>query len=169
MTIAFICAGSNLGDRVGYVQQANNLLNYTEGITVLTSSSLYESEPVGYKEQEWFVNAILQIETTLTPLELLEVCMRIEKQLGRVRDPENQWGERTLDLDILFYDNRIINEESLQIPHPRVHERAYALVPMLEIDPDFAHPTIKKTIYEMHSELEEPEEVYLYGTRGIDF
>ncbi|OGI00004.1 MAG: 2-amino-4-hydroxy-6-hydroxymethyldihydropteridine diphosphokinase [Candidatus Melainabacteria bacterium GWF2_37_15] len=169
MNTAFICAGSNLGDRVGYLQQANNLLNYTEGITVIMSSSLYESEPVGYKDQEWFVNAVLHIETTFTPLELLEVCMRIEKQLGRVRDLENQWGERTLDLDILFYDNKIINEDSLQIPHPRVHERAYALVPMLEIDPDFVHPKLKKTICEMHSELEEPEEVYLYGTRSMDF
>ncbi len=169
MNIAYICAGSNLGDRVGYLQQANNLLNYTQNIKVVESSSLYESEPVGYTDQEWFVNAVMLIETTLSPQELLVECLRIEKQLGRVRDPKNRWGERTLDLDILFYGDKVIEEESLQIPHPRMHERAYALVPMLELNPDFVHPAIKKTVFEIHSELENPEEVYLYGTRGINF
>jgi len=169
MSTAYICAGSNLGDRVGYLQQANNLLNYTQNIKVVESSSLYESEPVGYADQEWFVNAVMLIETSLSPGELLAECMRIEKQLGRVRDPQNRWGERTLDLDILFYNDSVIEEESLQIPHPRMHERAYALVPMLELDPDFVHPIIGKTVFEIHSELENPEEVYLYGTRGINF
>lgn len=169
MKTAYICVGSNMGDRLGYVQQANNLLNDTKGIKVVQSSSLYESEPVGFKDQEWFVNAVLEIKTSLSPSELLDECMRIEKQLGRVRDAKNQWGERTLDLDILFYDNTVISKDNLQIPHPRVQERAYALVPMLEIAPDFVHPVIKKTIFEIHSELEDPEEVYLYGTRGGDF
>lgn len=165
MNTAYICAGSNIGDRIGFLQQANNLLNYTQGIKVIDSSSIYETEPVGYKDQEWFANAVLQISTTLTPEELLQECMRIEKQLGRTRSPENRWGPRTLDLDILFYDNKIISEDTLQIPHPRMHERAYALVPMLELDPDFLHPIIEKSISDLHSELEEPEEVYLYGTR----
>lgn len=167
MSKVYLSVGSNMGDRVGYLQQANNLLNYTPGIKVLMSSSLYESEPVGYTDQEWFVNAVLLLETELTPNELLAECMRIETQLGRVRTPENRWKERTLDLDILFYGDKMIYEEDLQIPHPRLHQRAYALVPMLEIDPDFIHPVISKTVSDIHNEMEDPEEVYLYGTRGM--
>ncbi|NLF82638.1 MAG: 2-amino-4-hydroxy-6-hydroxymethyldihydropteridine diphosphokinase [Candidatus Gastranaerophilales bacterium] len=168
MSTAYICAGSNIGDRVGYLQQANMLLKDTPGITVLDISSIYETEPVGYKDQEWFANAVIKIETDLEPHDLLTECMRIEKQLGRDRSIEERWGPRTLDLDILFYDDRIIAEEDLRIPHPRMHERAYALVPMLELDPDFVHPILGKTVVDLHNELEEPEEVYLYGTR-IDF
>ncbi len=166
MITAYLCAGSNIGDRVGYLQQANNLLKDADGITVVDISSIYETEPIGFKDQEWFANAVLKIETTLTPYELLATCMRIEQQLGRKRHPENRFGPRTLDLDILFYEDQVISDESLQIPHPRMHERAYALVPMLELDPDFVHPVIKKSVFEIHDELEEPEEVYLYGTRG---
>jgi 2-amino-4-hydroxy-6-hydroxymethyldihydropteridine diphosphokinase len=168
LSTAYICAGSNIGDRVGYLQQANMLLKDTPGITVLEISSIYETEPVGYKDQEWFANAVIKIETDLEPHDLLAECMRIEKQLGRDRSTEERWGPRTLDLDILFYDDRIIAEEDLRIPHPRMHERAYALVPMLELDPDFVHPILGKTVVDLHNELEEPEEVYLYGTR-IDF
>ena len=170
MTIAYIGVGSNIGDRIGYVQQAHCLLNDTEGIAVLESSSLYETEPVGYKDQEWFINAVLKAETTLSPEELLNQCFRIENQLGRIRHqelPKN--GPRTLDLDILFYDNKVINSEIIDIPHPRMHQRAYALVPLLELDADLVHPVINKTISELHENLDEPEEVYLYGTREIDF
>lgn len=170
MSIAYIGVGSNIGDRIGYVQQAHCLLNDTDGIQVIESSSLYETEPVGYKDQEWFINAVLKTETILSAEELLNQCFRIENQLGRVRHPElPKNGPRTLDLDILFYDNKIINTEIMEIPHPRMHQRAYALVPLLELDADLIHPVINKTISELHENLEEPEEVYLYGTRGIDF
>lgn len=168
MNTVYISAGSNIGDRIGFLQQANCLLNHTDGITVVESSSIYETEPVGFKDQEWFVNAVLKLETDLSPEKLLEECMRIEKQLGRERSPHNRWRSRTLDLDILFYDDKVISEGVLEIPHPRMHERAYALVPMLELDPDFVHPVIKKSVFTIHSELEEPEEVYLYGTRSND-
>lgn len=170
MTIAYIGVGSNIGDRIGYVQQAHCLLNDTEGISVLESSSLYETEPVGYKDQKWFINAVLKTETSLSPEELLNQCFRIENQLGRVRYsdlPKN--GPRTIDLDILFYDNKVINTEIIKIPHPRMHQRACVLVPLLELDEEFFHPVFNKTISELHENLDEPEEVYLYGTRGIDF
>lgn len=169
MSTAYVGLGSNIGDRVGYVQQAHKLLNDTEGITVLESSSLYETEPYGYKDQEWFVNAVLMINTTLDPNKLLEECLRIEKQLGRVRTPEiARWGPRTVDIDILLYDQLVILTDKLQIPHPRLNQRAYALVPLLEIIPDFVHPVIGKTLLEIHSDLPAPEEVYLYGTRRFD-
>ncbi|OGH99194.1 MAG: 2-amino-4-hydroxy-6-hydroxymethyldihydropteridine diphosphokinase [Candidatus Melainabacteria bacterium GWF2_32_7] len=169
MSVVYIGLGSNIGDRVGYVQQAHKLLSDTEGITIVNSSSLYETEPCGYKDQEWFVNAVLEIETTLEPYKLLEECQRIEKQLGRVRHPEApQWGPRTVDLDILLYDDLVIADSNLQIPHSRLHQRAYALVPILELAPDLAHPVLGRSILDMHSDLEDPEEVYLYGTRRAD-
>lgn len=169
MARAYIGIGSNIGDRIGYVQQAHKLLNDTKGIAVVTSSSLYETEPYGYKNQSWFVNAVLEIETELEPLELLRECQRIEKQLGRVRHPEApQWGPRTIDLDILFYNDLIVSSDELQIPHSRVHQRAYALVPLLELAPDLIHPVIKETLIEIHSNLPDPEEVYLYGTRRVE-
>lgn len=170
MTIAYIGVGSNIGDRIGYVQQAHSLLNDIDGVTVLESSSLYETEPVGYKDQEWFINAVLKTETNLSAEELLNHCLRIENQLGRVRPSESpKNGPRTLDLDVLFYDNKEIKTEIMEIPHPRLHKRAYALVPLLELDENLVHPVFNKTIAELHENLDEPEEVYLYGTRGIDF
>lgn len=169
MSVAYIGLGSNIGDRIGYIQQAHKLLSDTEGITVIDCSSLYETEPYGYKDQEWFVNATLKIETTLEAHVLLKNCHRIEKQLGRVRHPEMpQWGPRTIDLDILLYDETVIATDNLQIPHPRLHLRAYALVPLLELDPDLIHPIIGKSILDLHSSLPEPEEVYLYGTRRFE-
>ena len=165
MSRAYLCAGSNIGDRVGYLQQANILLKDTPGISVLRSSSIYETQPVGNIDQDWFAN---EVETDLDPFALLQECLRIEKQLGRERVCGEKWQPRTIDLDILFYDEEIFSNESLQIPHPRLHERAFALVPMLELDPDFIHPIIKKSILEIHNELAEPEEIYLYGTRPHD-
>ncbi|MDD3013635.1 MAG: 2-amino-4-hydroxy-6-hydroxymethyldihydropteridine diphosphokinase [Candidatus Gastranaerophilales bacterium] len=169
MSIAYIGMGSNIGDRVGYVQQAHMLLSDTEGIKVLNSSSIYETEPVGYNDQEWFVNAILEIETTLEPNDLLKECLRVENQLGRKRHPDMpKYGPRTIDLDILFYDNLIIANDKLQIPHKQLHLRAFALVPLLELAPDLVHPVLGKNIIDMHSDLPAPEEVYLYGTRFLD-
>lgn len=168
MTIAYIGLGSNLGDRIGYIQQACKMLNDIECIQVIKSSSLYETEPYGYKNQDWFINAVAKVKTSLSADNLLDVCMDIEKRLGRIRKTEDvQWGPRTVDLDILFFDNEIISNQFLQIPHPRVHLRAYALVPLLEIAHNLLHPTIGKTVEELHNDLDNPEEVYLYGTRRI--
>lgn len=170
MSISYIGVGSNLGDKIGYIQQSYKLLNYTSGISVLNASSLYETEPVGFDSQDWFINAVLKLETSLTPQELLKECLRIEKQLGRVRFvDETQILARTIDLDILLFDNEIISTSSLLIPHPRLTERAFALVPLLELSPDLVHPVIGKTILEIHNDLPDPEEVYLYGTRLRDF
>jgi len=167
-SIVYICAGSNLGDRIGFIQQASCLLKDTEGIELLDTSSFYETEPFGYKNQEWFVNAILKIKTALEPYDLLKACRRVESQLGRERYPEQpKWGPRKIDLDILFYDDKVVSTDVLQIPHAGVHLRAFALVPMLELAPDLVHPTIGKSMLEIHSELPDPEEVYLYGTRPI--
>ncbi|MBY0405347.1 MAG: 2-amino-4-hydroxy-6-hydroxymethyldihydropteridine diphosphokinase [Cyanobacteria bacterium] len=167
MTIVYLGLGSNIGDRVGYVQQALGLLKFSPEIRVISTSSFYETEPVGFAEQEWFVNAAAAIDTTLSPEALLKVCQRIESQLGRVRDPNNKNGPRTIDIDILFFDTIILDDPGLTIPHPKLHERAYALVPLLEINPRVHHPVLGKTVEQLHQSLETPEEVMLFGTRGL--
>lgn len=168
MARVFLGLGSNLGDRVSYVQQAVQFLKDTKDVEVIATSSFYETEPVGIQSELWFVNAVVEIKTTLDPEELLKICFNIELKLGRIRDlslGNPRYQSRTIDIDLLFYDNLIISTDFIQVPHPRVHERAYALVPMLEIDPDFIHPVIGTTISHIHTTLLEPEEVYLYGTR----
>ena len=164
MALVFLSLGANRGDRLSQIQQAVNFLTADNSITLVASSSFYETEPWGNKNQNWFVNAAIAIRTELQPVELLRVCQSIEAKLGRNRDSEQRWGERAIDIDILFYDKLIFKNEILEIPHKHVQDRAFALVPMLEINPDFKHPILNKTILELHEALECPEDVYLYGT-----
>ncbi len=156
MAIVFLSLGSNIGDRLGYVQQAASILGTTKDINIITTSSFYETEPWQMDSPNWFVNAIVQISTSLSPEELLIVIQRIESQLGR---------ERSERRDILFYDNKIMNTDKLIIPHRFFHRRACMLVPMLEIAQDYIHPLFNKSISDLYDELEEPEQVVLYGTR----
>jgi len=165
MAIVYLGLGSNKGDRVGYVQQATSLLGGVEGISIIRTSSLYETQPWLEAEATWYVNAVIEIKTSLSPIYLLEECLRIEKQLGRNRSEEGKYGERTADIDILFYGKELVTESDLQIPHKYMHQRAFTLVPMLELNPNFVHPDLGKTMEELHEELENPEVVYLYGTR----
>ena len=170
MAVVYLSLGSNLGDRVGYLQQATSLLGATDKIKIVTTSSFYESEPWQMNSKNWFVNAIVQISTTLTPENLLKECQRIETQLGRKRNAgSNIYSDRTIDIDILFYDDLIINKENLIIPHKFFYKRAFLLVPMLEIAQDFVHPVLHKTVSQLYEELENPEMVVLYGTRGTEF
>lgn len=170
---AFIGLGSNDGDRVGYVQQAMQLLKDVPRIKVVECSSLYETEPVGSEYVEWFVNAVAAIDTDLTSEELLDVCKDIEARLNdlhkgaRSKLPAGA-RSRIIDLDILFFGNQSIETEAVHIPHPSLHKRAFALVPLLEIAPDLVHPCLGQTVSELHEALPEPEQVYLYGTRGLD-
>ena len=163
MAIVYLSLGSNFGDRIGYVQQAASL-GACEGITLIRTSAFYETEPWGMDSENWFVNAVLEVKTSLAPQKLLEECLRIENQLGRKRS-ENGYIDRTIDIDILFYNKDIVNEENLIIPHKYVHLRAFTLVPLLELIPNFEHPVLHKTISELHNDLENPEMVFLYGTR----
>lgn len=165
MAIVYLSLGSNLGDRVGYLQQATSLLAASDKISIVATSSFYESEPWQMNSENWFVNAIIQISTTLTPEELLIECQRIEKQLGRKHSDVGVYTDRTIDIDILFYDNLILNSKNLTIPHKNFCKRAFVLVPMLEIAQDFVHPVSHKTVMQIYEELENPEMVVLYGTR----
>ncbi len=168
MAIVYLSLGSNKGDRIGYVQQAAGLLGADSGITIVRTSAFYETEPWNMNTKTWFVNAIVEVKTKYSPKELLDICQRIEKQLGREHKTASNYEDRTIDIDILFYNKDIINEENLVIPHKYVHLRAFNLVPMMELNSEYEHPVLHKTIVEMHNDLENPEMVFLYGTR-VDF
>jgi 2-amino-4-hydroxy-6-hydroxymethyldihydropteridine diphosphokinase len=165
--IAYLSFGSNQGDRLGHLQQALRLLIDHPQIRLLSASSFYETEPVGFVDQPWFVNAAVALETTLPPDELLGACQAVEQRLGRKRDPKLRFGPRSMDIDILFYGDEVIEEPDLIVPHPRLHQRASMLVPLLEIDACMTHPLLHQTIEALHNNLEAPEEVLLYGTRPV--
>jgi 2-amino-4-hydroxy-6-hydroxymethyldihydropteridine diphosphokinase len=128
---AYIALGSNIEDRFTYLTNAINELNKHEEIKVVNISSIYETDPVGYTEQSPFLNMVASVMTTLTPHELLSECLQIELVLGRKR--EIKWGPRTVDLDILLFNQENMETDTLIIPHPRMHERAFVLIPLLEI------------------------------------
>lgn len=165
MAIVYLSLGSNCGDRIGFIQQATGLLGSVDGITLIRTSAFYETEPWNMESENWFVNAVVEVKTALSPRHLMEECQRIEKQLGRKTNTDKGYSDRTIDIDILFYNKDIINEPDLIIPHKFLHLRAFTLVPLLELIPNFEHPVLHKTITEIHSDLENPEMVFLYGTR----
>ena len=165
MARVFLSLGSNLGDRLSNIQQAVSSLSMSDKINIVKTSSFYETEPWGNKNQNWFVNAAVAIDTNFSPEELLKFCQNIEMQLGRVRNEQEKWQQRAIDIDILMYDNQIISlSEKLIIPHPYMHKRAFVLVPMLEVKSDLVHPVYNKTISDLYDELDNPEDVFLYGT-----
>ena len=165
MARVFLSLGSNLGDRLSNIQQAVSTLSMSEKIKVIKTSSFYETEPWGNKDQNWFVNAAVAIDTIMEPIELLKYCQNIEYTLGRIRNQKERWQARAIDIDILMYDDKIINiENTLVIPHPYMHLRAFVLVPMLEVKADLVHPVFNKTISDLYDQLENPEDVFLYGT-----
>ena len=165
MAIAYLCLGSNIGDKVGYVQQAVKMLTATGMVTVVRSSALYETEPWGNKDLDWFVNAVIEVKTKLSPRELLDLCKNTEIQMGRKIVKSDKYEARIIDIDILFYGDLIVDEPDLKIPHEHLHERAFALVPLLELIPDYEHPKYKKSLLQLHEELEALDDVFLYGTR----
>lgn len=130
---AYLALGSNLGDRLAALQRAVDLLDARSGIEVLRSSRVYETEPLG-PPQPAYLNAVIEVRTGLEPLALLKECQAVEDELGRVR--AERWGPRTIDVDVLTYDEREVAEADLVVPHPRMHERVFVLVPLGELDAD---------------------------------
>ncbi|WP_010291113.1 2-amino-4-hydroxy-6-hydroxymethyldihydropteridine diphosphokinase [Kurthia massiliensis] len=141
---AFISLGSNMGDKEEALRQAVALLDAHEAINVIAVSSIYDTDPVGYEDQDVFLNIVVKIDTTLQPQPLLDVCQQIEQELKRVRIV--RWGPRTIDLDILLYSHDNIETETLIVPHPRMHERAFVLVPLAEIAKDVVLPSTNQTV-----------------------
>lgn len=146
----FLALGSNLGDKSKNINEALERLR-DEGIKILKVSSIIETEPYGYKDQDNFLNAVCLVETDLSPHELLDILLKIEKEMGRVRTI--RWGPRIIDLDIIFYDDLIISDDRLIIPHPDAHNRIFVMGPLSEIAPDFVHPILNKTVKEIYLEL----------------
>ncbi len=155
--IVYIGIGSNLGDKIGQCERAIAEILKVDQHKLLAKSSLFKTKPIGDTSQDWFVNGVIKIETDLGPLELLQVLQEAESRLGRKKT--SRWGPRTIDLDILFYDEEEVQMENLQIPHPLLHERQFVLIPLAEIDPTFIHPLLKKSIGELLEDLKENQGV----------
>ncbi|HWO94976.1 MAG TPA: 2-amino-4-hydroxy-6-hydroxymethyldihydropteridine diphosphokinase [Bacillus sp. (in: firmicutes)] len=162
--IAFIALGSNLGDRFQYLQDAIVHLNNHESIELINTSSIYETDPVGYEEQSAFLNMVVKIRTSLLSLPLLELLQEIERAHGRKRDI--RWGPRTLDLDILLFNQENIETEQLKIPHPRMTERAFVMIPLFEVDPGVRIPNQAHSISSIIDSLQDKEGVRVWKQRN---
>lgn len=138
-----------MGNRLEYLREAENLL-IKSGIQVIDESSVYETEPWGKKDQDWFLNIVLQIETSKSPAELLNTLLEIERSLGRIRD--EKWGERCIDIDILYFHNEKIQSEQLIIPHPGIRNRRFTLIPLVEMCPMEEHPETNQTQMQLLAE-----------------
>ncbi|MGD9411744.1 MAG: 2-amino-4-hydroxy-6-hydroxymethyldihydropteridine diphosphokinase [Desulfobacterales bacterium] len=155
--IAYISVGSNMGDRL------QNCLRGLEGLTadgnsrILAQSRVYTTEPLDYTDQDWFINMMVKLETADDPFQLLDHIEEIQRASGRMQDPI-RFGPRILDLDIIFYDDRIIESERLVVPHPRMHKRRFVLKPICDIDPGIIHPVLKKEMQILLKSLGEKEQ-----------
>ena len=148
---AFIGAGANLGEPVRQIRQALDELKKSPGVRLGAVSSLYRTQPMGPIAQPPFVNAVFSLECGISAQELLALLLSVEEKMGRIR--RERWGPRVIDLDLLFFDEAIICEQGLEVPHPRLHERRFVLTPLVEIAPDIIHPVLKKSAFDLLAAL----------------
>jgi 2-amino-4-hydroxy-6-hydroxymethyldihydropteridine diphosphokinase len=161
---AFIALGSNIGNRYDTITSAiKRLTSYAE-IHLVNYSSIYETDPVGYEEQDLFLNMVIEIQTALSAMELLDLCLKTELELGRKR--EIKWGPRTIDLDILTYNQENIETEKLIVPHPRMLERAFVIIPLIEINQDNKLSEIDKLLEASLEELPNKEGVRIWKRKN---
>ncbi len=152
----YLSLGSNVGDRAAHIARAIEALN-AAGVRVLRQSSLYSTEPVDLRTQSWFLNCVLEAETGLMPRQLLRVLQEIERALGRKRLVRS--GPRVMDIDLLLYGSSVVHTAELEVPHPRMAERRFVLVPLAELAPALRHPTVRRTIAELLAETRDRSQV----------
>ena len=157
MENAYLLLGSNLGDSKKYISDAVGFIRTEIGI-VKKTSSLYQTASWGKTDQPDFINQVLEVETILNPEQLLKNILVIEKKLGRER--LEKWGSRTIDIDLLFYGDQIIQGLNLTVPHPFLHERKFTLMPLVELDPDLVHPVFKATVKQLFESLDDHLSVF---------
>ena len=154
MNSAYLILGGNLGNKRKNLALALGMIRAGIG-NILRGSNIYETEPWGLKNVKTFFNQVIEINTFLTPLELLEKKNKIESSFGRRRDQHNRYQSRRMDIDILFYDKEVINMPELTIPHPRLHERNFVLMPLCELAAELIHPVLNKTIRQLKAECKD--------------
>jgi 2-amino-4-hydroxy-6-hydroxymethyldihydropteridine diphosphokinase len=159
MNIVHLLLGGNLGNVLDYFLKSIDALN-SQGISVIRQSSVYQSEPWGFESNDLFLNQVLIAKTTHTAKQVLEMTQNIEKQIGRKTKSQNQvYESRLIDIDILLYDDLVLCSPNLTIPHPRLHERRFTLLPLQEIDADFIHPSFNKSIQALLNECQDQSKV----------
>ncbi len=152
MSRVFIGIGSNEGERLRHISRALAALGTTPGLRVVQLATLMESEPVGGPPQGAYLNTVAELDTSMAPGGLLATLKAIERTLGRLPSTQ-RWGPRPIDLDLLLYDDRVVNEPDLSIPHPRLHERRFVLQPLAQLAPEVIHPVLRKTVTELLATL----------------
>lgn len=162
-TLAWIGMGSNLGDRMVFLQEAVNKLQQDPRLHFVNSSAIYESEPLGFEAEEQFLNAVIGISWTGSAEALLDLLMQVERESGRERKPGIRYQSRPLDLDILFFGEEVINNSSLQIPHPRLHERQFVLKPLNELIPSHIHPILQLQVSELVLFCTDKSKVFIHA------
>jgi 2-amino-4-hydroxy-6-hydroxymethyldihydropteridine diphosphokinase len=164
MNVAYLCLGGNIGDREKALTLALLKINETVG-NITAQSNIYETEAWGVENQQAYLNQCIEIHTNYKSLELIDILLAIEKELGRERGISETYLPRTIDIDILFYNQEIIEQPKLLVPHPRLHLRKFVLIPLQEIASNYLHPLLNKTIFNLLSECEDTSDVKLYKAK----
>lgn len=158
--MVYLGLGSNLGDKKKFIESAIAGISGLKDTDIIKCSSLYKTDPWGIKNQDFFLNSVVELETSLNPAELLSELKRIESELGRKK--RNKWEEREIDIDILFYGDIVLKNESVNIPHSELQNRKFVLIPFCELNPGFIHPVLKKSVIDLLNDSKDNSAVNIF-------